>query len=72
MEEHACHHGPANNNDVTGTMKGPGAMAKPIFMAGQCHTPSSHNTSDRDEDGDADGETDLANHVDHAGAGCER
>src|SRR3954465_1271894 len=30
---------PANNNDVTGTMKGPGAMARPIFMAGQCHTP---------------------------------
>src|SRR4051812_6532231 len=33
-------------NDVTGTMKGPGAMARPIFMADQCQTPCSHNTSE--------------------------
>src|ERR1700722_2916194 len=36
----------ASNNDVTGTMKGPGAMARPIVMADQCHTPSSHSTRD--------------------------
>ena len=37
---------PTSSNDVTGTIKGPGAMARPIFMAGQCHTDSSHNTSE--------------------------
>jgi hypothetical protein len=36
---------PASNSNVTVTMKGPGAMARPIFMAGQCHTPCSHSTS---------------------------
>ena len=37
---------PASNNDVTGTMKGPGAMARPIFMADQCQTPCSHDASE--------------------------
>ena len=38
--------GPASRNVVTGTMKGPGAIARPIFSAGQCHTPSCHSTSE--------------------------